>query len=106
MRFHEYLEKAGACDKGREWVGRHGLKWAWNNCERPGWLVWLIWRGDWDVWNESDEGIFPRVEKRFLSLRRQMWWYSDSRRNVAACNYIRKHVKLGKLSDLTSQYEG
>ena len=111
MKFHEFLEKDEACEKARRWVGEHGLKWAWDNCEHPGWMLWLL------VDNYGDENsswptrkdvqaLNTRLRKRYTILKDVALIVNGAEyRHVAACNFIRKHIKPGKLSELTARYE-
>ena len=122
MRFHEFLVQAMACYEARQWVGKRGMKWAWEHCKYPGWMFWLLARGagrnnclgadfysdrkSWANWQEVC-GLKGELARRYQNIPRSLRWYShaENYRNVYACNYIRKHFRLGKLSELTKQYE-
>jgi len=53
MRFREWLEEHGACDKGIDWVGNRSARRVWDECEHPGWMLWFIVEiFDEDVWKE------------------------------------------------------
>ncbi len=36
------LRRLGACRDAREWVGNRTAQEAWDECERPDWLMWAI----------------------------------------------------------------
>ena len=36
----KHLASLGACPEAREWVGEKTAKEAWEQCERPDWLLW------------------------------------------------------------------
>jgi len=42
MTFKEYLKKLGACKADIEWVGHKTRQEAWNDCQEPDWMLWLI----------------------------------------------------------------
>jgi len=41
MEFKKYLKKIAACDEAIEWVGDRTLQQAWDECNRPDWMLWL-----------------------------------------------------------------
>lgn len=57
MTFRDYLVYYEACPEAKAWVGKKTLFWAWNNCERPDWMIWAScrfcrspgWSGPFDV---------------------------------------------------------
>lgn len=44
MTFRQYLKKSGACRKARAWARTRTSTEAWNECTRPDWLAWWVWR--------------------------------------------------------------
>ena len=38
----DYLRGIDACSPAIEWVGNRALRQAWDECENPEWLLWLI----------------------------------------------------------------
>ena len=47
-KFHKQLKQLGACSEATAWVSLHpktkGAEEIWNDCEHPGWLLWLAAR--------------------------------------------------------------
>ena len=108
MKFCEFLVKADACPAGRDWVGRHGMKWMWENCEYPGWMMWLLWKAaDTHGWLSMVEwGEIARYIRSYFPPLPDGWYLNAEKfPQIDACNYIRGHVKLGKLAKLTARYE-
>jgi len=112
MKFPKVLKELGACFEGQDWVGYHGMKWAWENCEYPGWMLWFLYRvceiiaDEFSSWPELSqiEDLEVKIELKYSMPRSTPFrpWYLDCSgpENEYACNYIRKHVKLGKLSEV------
>jgi hypothetical protein len=40
--FRGLLEDLHACQTAMDWVGKKSLKTAWNTCQEPSWMWWLI----------------------------------------------------------------
>ena len=40
--FQTLLESIEACPEARWWVGERSLAAAWEDCERPDWMLWLV----------------------------------------------------------------
>jgi hypothetical protein len=51
--FRGLLEKLRACQTAMDWVGKKSLKTAWNTCQEPTWMWWLIENVD----NISDQAV-------------------------------------------------
>jgi hypothetical protein len=45
-QFSEWLVLKTACADGKEWARGKTLAQAWNNLERPEWMIWLIWQSE------------------------------------------------------------
>lgn len=44
MILRTQLKKLGACEAAIDWVGRKGIKTAWNTCKDGYWMTWLLAR--------------------------------------------------------------
>ncbi|HUU88606.1 MAG TPA: hypothetical protein VMX17_12755 [Candidatus Glassbacteria bacterium] len=42
VKFYNYLNKIQACDPAVKWVKKKTLKPAWERCENPLWMMWLV----------------------------------------------------------------
>ena len=42
MTFPEWLKEHEACLEGVRWVGKRGLRDAWDELQRPDWMLWLL----------------------------------------------------------------
>ena len=81
MTFREYLEYDGACEAACQWVGNRGMKWAWDNCTYPAWMMYLLsvncaLRPRLPSWPSRLEyyDLQNAVDKRFPSLRYEEWF--------------------------------
>ena len=54
------LERLGACDEAREWVGDRTLNQAWAECVRPDWMLWLHARSE-----SADAGAYAALAKKW-----------------------------------------
>ena len=46
MELKKYLKKSGACAEALRWVGDRTLQQAWDECDRPDWMMWLYRRNN------------------------------------------------------------
>lgn len=40
--FRQWLGECGACEPAREWVGNKSFPQAWDTCESPDWMFWVV----------------------------------------------------------------
>ena len=48
MKFTDKLDSMNACSEAVKWVGKRGIKTAWRDCPRGGWMLWLAGKLDID----------------------------------------------------------
>jgi len=46
VELKKYLKKSDACAEALRWVGDRTLQQAWDECERPDWMLWLYKRNN------------------------------------------------------------
>ena len=56
----DLLNRIGACDEAREWVGDRTLNQAWAECVRPDWMLWLHARSE-----SADAGAYAALAKKW-----------------------------------------
>ena len=70
MRFQERLIDMEACSEAVDWVDGHGLKKAYDTCERADWMLWLAGRmADRPGWPTKQEVVLAACDCAELALR-------------------------------------
>lgn len=41
------MRRLGACQESIEWVGRRSIQRAWDECQKPEWMVWFLIASGW-----------------------------------------------------------
>jgi len=118
MTFAKWLEKERAHKAMRDWVETHELAWAWENCTRPDWMLWLLekaqgcesWPGLFDLARLFGdlESAGYRIDLESAVDSTSIWDISEEekrRQYPHMCDFIRAHVKPGTLSSLAKHFE-
>jgi len=108
MTFAKWLEEVGACKAARDWVGNHGLLWAYKNCTRPHWMLWVLEMAyHCETWPTSFDLSQLWLKLYDAGFDMDVWCATreDSRQYPRMCDFIRAHVKPGTVSNLTRRFE-
>lgn len=78
----EYLEKLGACQEARDWVGNRTLQRAWEECDRLDWLHWLLSESILAEYKAKRAPIRAEYEAKYAPIRAE---YEAKLAPILAC---------------------